>query len=486
MATNEFISYLLHGNGKSFAGLNNMPTDQWFPIANTSFYKETCMAFKRIMDLRIDLHWGYELELGGAPNESAIIFKDYLPTKFRKLIPDDKIMENFRASLQQNNYICRITQKNDQPDMATKKTKDKTPVAALITVPTDAAVDVFYQQTKEEVQAKLVAVKAITSITTHEEAEAAVKTAKELDVIFKKVEDVRTTLKAPFLAAGKVIDARAKMATDGVESELNRVKALLLKFREAKQAEDARKAAEAEAARKAEEQKAINETAQVHSSVAFLESKCMEIYQKLSDVKVWVDVVKIFHAEFSPDAWAKHAASYAGFEEQAGNVRLQLVEFGKVIDQNLKAIAESADGSQERQKAYLNISLAKSSFEKGMFEFFSALKGQAVEKVEQVALAAEMNKAQITAAVINSAPEKVVSTHKTVDFEMVSVEEVINAGLSHLLIIDRVAVNNMLSDPIGDGTETLRDKIKRFIDMSPNGFYQSKGVKFFYKESVKL
>jgi hypothetical protein len=134
----------------------------------------------------------------------------------------------------------------------------------------------------------------------------------------------------------------------------------------------------------------------------------------------------------------------------------------------------------------LAIAQAKGNFEKESFDYFSVLKGQAVEKVEQVALEAEMNKAQITSVVINSAPEQVVSTRKTVDFEMTSAQEMINAGLGDLLIIDRVAVNTMLSGPIGNGEQTLRDKIKQAIDTSPGGFYQSNGVKFFYKESVSL
>lgn len=485
MITNEFISYLLHGNNGSFAGLNRIPPDVWHPIAQSPYYNQTCFALKQIMDLRLDLRWGYELELGGAPNESAIIFKDYLPTRFRKLITSE-IIDDFRKTLKQNNYICRITQQNESENMAKTK-KPESAVTDLIKIPADEVIDVHYAATKQEVATKLDAVKKITAIETAEQAETAITTTKELSDLFKKVEDVRTTLKAPFLAAGKAIDARAKLVTAGVDDEISRVKKLLLDYQTLERQKAAEEAAAAEAARQKAEQAAANQTAQVLSAVDFLEQKCTEIYKKLSEVKTWEEIRQIFAADFSPDAWAKHAQAFAGFEIQAAQVRTKIVDYAKAVEACMIKIVEAPDNSEQKREAFLSKALANTTFEKEMFDFFSQLKGHAEQQVEQVEMATEIQKAQITSQVMNNTSAPVVSTRKTVGFELVSAADVIANDLQHLLVLNNVAVNEMLSDISKSGSGlSVREDIRNYLDKNPGKDVTFKGLRFFYNESVSL
>jgi hypothetical protein len=489
MITNEFIAYLLHGNKESFFGLNRMAADIWHPIPNTPYYQQTCLALKQIADWRLDLHWGYELEFAGAPNEQAVIFKDYMPNKFRKIIPHEKIMQNFFDSLKQKNYICRITTETEiHENMATKKPKNLNETG-LITVPNEKAIDVFYAETKEKVRKALVNVTTITVIDTPEQAKDALEKTQTLDKIDKEIEAVRTTLKAPFLAAGRLIDERAKLVTAGVDVEIKRVKGLLLAY-DKKQAEiAAQKAAEAEAQRKAAEQQAINETAQVHSSILFLEQKTASIYKMLAGAKSWDDIKKVFLSEFQPSVWETFAPNYAGFEKEANEVRQMILEFAQSIEPLHKAIAESADGSMERQKAYLDLAHTKQQFTVRSEQYFFAAKGTVEEKVEQVVLNAEVAKAEITAAVINSAPASMISKRNNLDFELVSIEALAAAKRWDLIQLNEAALRNILSTRAQDPNPknlSVRDLIKEKIDESPTKEYHFIGIRFFYNESVSL
>lgn len=481
--TEAFIAHTL-------AMIKERPMEQPIPLKpNSSLYKPTIAAIKKIVSHNLDRAWGFEIEFSSAPrpekhpdetaphfiqryaawfNTTWEIGGNYWPAAFRKIHYQKPV-----AIDETINYLCRITEEKQDQNMS-NTIASSTDKPVVISIPNDEILRANYTAFVQKRDALIGDIQSVKEIKDPATAEFMKGKMIALNTLEKEIDAKRKEIKAPFLDAGNRIDAIAKEIAGGGKEQVDIAKKMLFQWDE-----EQRKAFEETQRKAAEERQQAEESARAQAQViasgkGLLVETEKSIFDAIVNSTTVVEAVTIRDKHIKKEVFYADPEKWAAFPAEAEAMRLRLARVGKAKAELLNAEAKMLAGQAQQS----NVDLFRAEYEKVKATVqqetllaYQALTVQVEEKVDTVVLHAEVQKATISSEVSAAAPQSMVSYRSTLKFEVVDMKSV------------------------PDGFKKVdEDKIKAFIEKSKEALsaeiaktngagYTVEGIRFYIEKS---